>query len=717
MTTPMDPFTYEIVRHRLLTINDEAATIMAQASGSPVASEAFDFNCGLLDAKGNVILAGYYLVAHAAAMDYAVKYILAEYAVNPGIGPGDMFVTNNPYLGAMHQPDVAALAPIFVQDELVAWCGSVVHHSDVGGPVAGGITVGASSIYEEAIPMAPIRMVEGGIIRKDLEAEFLIRSRTPALNQLDLRGQISSNKIHTQRFIELCELYGTETIQACIEHLVSSTALRFQERLGELPDGVWRHTTFIDHDGVEDAVYKVALTLTKRGDRVRFDFTESDDQAPGLINCSVGPLRGYTLGVLMPLVCYDMPWVPAALWPSVELVSREGSLVDALWPAGVSQGNSSAGHAARTSVNICVSMMLDASAELVRHSLASCMSSYAGQNISGRYANGRQFGSMIIDSLAGGGGARSFADGPGTAGVVNAPASSISDVETNEYNYPLLYLWRRELTDSGGAGRFRGGVGGEHAYRLYGSGGPIECTMFGGGVEQPASAGLCGGEPGQPNGYQIVRDVADWSRINHGDLSGAAVEYLAPKSRSRIGENDVYIMQYGGGGGFGDPLSRPPEEVLADVRRGVVGVQDAKLRYFVDIAGATHESYSLIGESTEGLRTIERARRLGGRAPKREPTFSLTPGRRLASWLNCDQGRYLCAHCQGVLGDVDDNVRTLLAHDETGVPDRWPITRGLIGSERFVIRHFYCPHCATQVDMEVALKSDGNPVRAIEFIA
>ena len=440
-----DAILFEILRHRLVAINDEAATTIARISGSPVANESYDFNTALMDDAGNVIVIGAYVMAHACALDRVVRYVIDNHTDNPGIGDGDMYVTNDPYVGAMHQPDVVVVAPIFLDGERIMWCGSVVHQPDVGGPLAGSVTTGARSIYQEAIPMPPVRLVEGGTIRKDLEREYLIRSRLPELNALDLRGQIAANRVQASRIVELCHRYGRDRVLAAVDNLLDSAERRFRDRLRDLPDGRWRAVSLVEHDGVQDAVYPVSLTMDKRADALTLDFTDSADQAPALVNCGKGTLYGYTMAALLTLLAYDLPWSPAALLRAVTICSREGSVVDARWPAGVSMGNTAVGHAIRTAVNICVDNMLDGAVSYERQVMASCMGSFAGQNISGVRDDGSRFGTMLLDSLAGGGGARSFADGVDTAGVINSPKAAIGNVEVNEHNYPLLYLWRRQL--------------------------------------------------------------------------------------------------------------------------------------------------------------------------------------------------------------------------------------------------------------------------------
>jgi N-methylhydantoinase B len=693
-----DAILFEVLRHRLWAVNDEAATTIARISGSPVANESYDFNTALMDNEGNVVIIGAYVMAHACALDRVVRFVIDEHTDNPGIGPGDMFLTNDPYVGAMHQPDVVVVAPIFVDGERIMWCGSVVHQPDVGGPLAGSVTTGAHSIYEEAIPMSPVRLVEGGRMRKDIENEYLIRSRLPELNALDLRGQIAANRVQASRVVELCARYGRDKVLDAVANLVDSAEQRFRARLRELRDGRWRAVSLVEHDGVEDAVYEVVLRMDKRGDELVLDFSESADQAPALVNCSKGTLYGYTLAALLTLLAYDLPWSPAALLRAVTLRSREGSVVDARWPAGVSMGNTAVGHAIRTVVNICAVNMLDGSKDHEHLVMASCMGSFAGQNISGVRDDGSRFGTMLLDSLAGGGGARSFADGVDTAGVINSPKAAIGNVEVNEHNYPILYLWRRQSPDSGGPGRYRGGLGGEHAYVLHGTG-RMQSTQFAHGVEQPTGLGVAGGEPGSLQRFGLARGGRTLAGRGVEDLG--EVEMLAPKGTVELLSEDVYVHLYAGGGGLGDPLERPPEEVAADVEAGLVSAEAAAADYFValDSSGRVDES------ATDACRAAERRRRLAlGSAPAGSvaPTGDAT---RLSRHIVQRDGICACAHCGTAWGAIGPELKAGLLVDEIPIPSRWPAVSGLVGADRFVIRRFYCPGCATQIETEVNLAS------------
>src|SRR4249920_3869415 len=212
----LDPITFEILRSRLAAINDEAAATMRLVSGSPVANEAYDMNVGLMNAEGDCIAIGVYISIHALSLSATVKDIQREFPENPGIAPGDVFMCNDPYVGACHQMDITVVAPIFVGDELLGWTGSTVHQIDLGGPVEGQVQIGATSIWGEQPIFPPLKIVDGGVLRADVERAYLRRTRLPDLTALDLKAMIAGCNVAVERVQELAERYGRETIAAAI---------------------------------------------------------------------------------------------------------------------------------------------------------------------------------------------------------------------------------------------------------------------------------------------------------------------------------------------------------------------------------------------------------------------------------------------------------------------------------------------------------------------
>jgi N-methylhydantoinase B len=695
---PIDPATLEVLRHRLWAINDEAAVTIGRVSGSPIASEGNDFNSGLMTATGETVVAGVYVLVHAAALGRIVRDVIENYSDNPGIGPGDMFITNDTYVGAPHQADVVVVAPIFDGDRLIAWCGSCVHQADVGGPVPGSITVGARNIYEEALPMSPVRIVEGGTLRKDIEREYLHRSRTPELNRLDLLGQIAANRVQTERILELCRRYGTDTVVGSFEWLIDATERKVRERLRSLPDGTWRHLGFVEHDGVEDVVYEVRCTMRKHGDELHFDFTESSDQAPALINVAEPTLSGYAMTAVMTVLGYGLPWVPAAFWRVMHIDSRPGSVVHCTMPAGMSMGVTAAGQEVRTAVNICLSRLLDASDDESQRAqiLASCTSGSATSCISGTHEDGRSFGTMILDGIGSGMGARAFDDGLDCGGFISSPSGSIVNVEVMELNFPLRYLWRRERPDTGGPGRLRGGVSADNCYVLHHAGDHFVSTAFSHGVHPATSAGVSGGEPGTQNAFAVVREVPVADPDRSIDELGGRVEWLPAKVVTDLGSHDAFVNYGAGGGGLGDPLGRDLEAVQRDLDEGLVSVAGAHRDYGVVVDGR-----GVIDPAATAEARLDRRRaRLAGRDP-RPRLVTPVPGRRLAGELVEADGRVVCRACGHDLGAVTDDVKQHLVLEERSVGHRWPVIDAMAGAARFVYRRFHCPGCATQHDVEI----------------
>lgn len=705
----VDPIIFEVLRHRLWVINDEAATTIGRVSGSQVATEANDVNTALLTPDGQVVVTGIYILVQVVSLSGVIEDILANYGENPGIRPGDMFLTNDPYVGAPHQPDAIVVAPIFDGDRLIAWSGSVVHQPDVGGPTAGSINVAARSIYEEPIPMPPVRIVEGGVIRRDIEREYLIRSRTPDLNALDLLGQVAANRLQTERVLELCARYGTDTLVHALGRLVRATETRFRERLASLPDGRFRHTAFLEHDGREDTVFPIRLTMTKQGDRLTLDFTESADQAESGINATLATTQNFAMAAVMALLGYGMPWVPAGFAAAVDLRTRPGSIVHARWPAAVAMSVNAAGQEVRTCVNACVARLLDAAGErgtgFGDRVMASCMSSAPAQTISGVTEHGTGFGTMLLDGLLGGGGARGFADGADVSGILTSPGAACANIEVIEQRYPLRYLWRRERPDSGGPGRYRGGVSAEHGYLPHRAGGPFDTTVFAHGVEQPTSTGVAAGEPGAPTGMVLVDGEPD-ADTPTADIVGVA---LPPKASVAIRAGQTYLSWCAGGGGVGDPLDRPAGEVLADVHAGMVTPGGAERDYAVVISGGGVDQ-----AATDHLRHDRRRARIG-RDPLSPNAVPAGPDRgRMSSALDLVGDAVHCHRCDTRLGPAVDNVREHLVVAELPVTERWLETARHDGAQRFVFRRYCCPGCATQVDTELALAGD-PPVHATQL--
>ena len=716
--TPISPITFEVVRHRLTNINEDAAATLKRVSGSQIAVEANDLNTVIMAPDGRVVACGRYVLVQVASMHLVVTDLLEHYLDNPGINPDDQFITNDPYVGTLHQPDVVLAAPVFYGGELVAWCASVVHQSDVGGPTPGGITYDARSIFDEAIPMAPMKIVEAGRVRRDIEREYLIRSRTPELNALDLAGQIAANREAVRQVTGLCERYGVRTLQAVLDRLLWSSESQLRARLRSLPDGTWRHVAYVLHHdrdapaSEQDRSYDVRLDMTKLGDHLELDFTNSSEQAPGAVNSSRASLVNFAMAALLIYLCNELPWVPGGIWPVVDIVSRPGTVVDARWPAGVAMSTSSSGQAIRICINACVARMLDTSEELSRLIMASCQSAGGGAcTISGVDDHGRSFATMTTDDISGGGGARFASDGADSSGFTTSPGAAIANIEVNESYLPIRYLLRRELADSGGAGRRRGGVGTVQLIAPHEIHQPINVLSFGQGLQHPCAVGVAGGDPGGQSGFALMS--ADGAAALF-DAAGRRTPVALPRAGMSMIPGEVQLLVSQGGGGFGDPLDRDPAAVALDVVEGLVTPEGAERDYGVVVEMTSGRAAANL-DATIARRHARRVERLAGRqplAPRDGPggrrfshAFDLVPG--------AGGSDLVCRRCRTVLCKATENVYEHAIVEQVDAASRAPLGLVYAGSEQFVLRSCYCPGCALQFDVQIS-RRDQPVLRAAE---
>ncbi|HZU06713.1 MAG TPA: hydantoinase B/oxoprolinase family protein [Chloroflexota bacterium] len=712
--TAVDPITLEVLRHRLWMINDEQGRIGAQLSGSPVVYEAKDFNTALQTPQGDSLFVGIYTTRLSLCLDAATKTILERFGASLGFEEGDAFITNDPWAGAAHMNDILMVAPIFWQDRLVAWTGLAMHEVDVGGPNPGSFTVGARDVFGEGPIIPPVKLVERWRFRPDIEAWATRNSRTPELNGLNLRARWAAINRTRQRLHEVIAEYGVETFLAVQERLLTLTRNAFQRRLRALPDGTWTEEAFLDHDGTENRLYRICLRLTKIDDRLIFDFRGTSPQAPGPINCTRVGLESGVLSAILPALCYDMPWSPAAIRGALEIISEPGTLNNALHPAGVSMATVAATFATQHVAAAAIGKLL-ACSDLREEAQANWTPAWQGATLSGQRADGTRFTGVLLDQ-AGGGGATAWADGLDTGGVPGSPSQGIANVESYERLFPILYVYRKQAPDTGGPGRQRGGVGTETLLVPHKARGPIDLTVLTHGASQPEARGLYGGYPGSIQVRLALRETnlaqalaASQIPTRLEEVAQYRLEPLAAKQRTLLHPHDALLVVCAGGGGYGDPLLRDPALVAQDVRHGLVSRHVAETLYGVCLS----ETGAVDVAATEAQRARLRAQRLaegwGGResAPGDGATGA-EPARLIGDALRAhwtEQGwRFRCQRCGADYGVVDHPKRALRCRE-------LPITAlsswnrfGLV--DEIVVREFYCPACAHLCSVEVRQRTD-----------
>ena len=599
----MDPVTFSIIRHRLFRVVEEAVITLKHVSGSAITNEGHDLMVSLYQADGSLLMGGVGFLHHLTSAAEACKAIIRKFEGR--IGEGDLFLLNDPYTAALHTSDIYLVSPIHHGGKLVAWSACFVHVSDIGAMNPGGFAPDAQDIFTEGFSSPGIKLVERGELRQDVWDTILNMVRSPEMVALDLRSMIACNNVARERMLALIEKYGAQTVDAACKMLIDQSEARLRERLRELPDGRWQSRQYLE---VKGETYKVLLTMTKSGDSLTFDFTGSSPQSKYSVNCSKWASLGGLFAPLFPLLCYDIVWNEGVIKP-ITMVAPEGTIVNCTRPAPVSVATVGAIQSVNNAACSAIGKMLAASDKYADEATAVWHANHFAIFMFGNNQRGRLAIGILTETFAGAGGARTFADGVDIGGEIPNPISRMANVETIEAQFPIRYLFRRRLKDSGGAGEYRGGAGGEMAIVAHDApDGGIHYVVSGKGTKFPQSEGLGGGYPGGVNDYVWV----------HAPQEMRNVDRFAPSLDTIPGEsepiswgvfplmgNDALYVRWNGGGGIGDPLDRPAEKVLADIDAGLISEKAA-----ADIYGIVCKDGALDQSATQAKRAALRHARL-----------------------------------------------------------------------------------------------------------
>jgi N-methylhydantoinase B len=573
--TGIDPITFEIIRHRLYRVVEEAVMTLKHVSGSAITNEAHDLMVSLYTADGGLLMGGVGFLHHISCASEACKAILRRFKGR--INENDMFLLNDPYTAALHTSDVYIISPIHFENTLVAWSACFVHVSDIGAMNPAGFCPNAREIYTEGFSSPGLRIIDRGEVCEDVFDTFLNMVRAPELVALDLRSMIACNHVARQRLQALYEKYGADVVSGVGAELIAQSEQLLRSRLRELPDGRWLACQYMD---IEGHPHEIRLAMTKHADTLAFDFTGSSPQADRGVNCTRWGAWGGLLAPLYPLLCYDITWNEGVTRP-IRMHAPEGTIVNATRPAPVSIATVGAIQAINCASLICLAKMLAASPKYANEATAVWQGSHLCIHVFGRNQRGQDIIGSTTDTFGGSGGARWNADGIDLGGEIPNPISRMANVESNEAMYPVRYLFRRRMRDSGGAGEFRGGTGGEYALVPHDApNGEMGFVVSGKAVDFPMSHGLSGGLPGSPARYIICRGAppsaarGDTIPMSLDDIGGT--HELASFGVYRVGMEDIFYVNWNGAGGVRDPLDRDLRAVERDVAEGVVSARAAR---------------------------------------------------------------------------------------------------------------------------------------------
>lgn len=539
-----DPVTLEIYWSRLVSIADEAAAGLLRTAFSTIVRESNDYGTVLMDRNGDSISENTGGIASfSCILPRTAKAFLARFPAESW-RPGDTVITNDPWLATGHLPDFTAVTPIFHRGNVVGFAGSIAHSPDVGGALW---SADCQELFEEGIRIPPSRLLRAGAWNDELLEVLLANVRVPDQVLGDLKAQVVANEVCVRRTREFLEDAGIDDLQALSAEVQSRADRSMRQTILAVPDGCYRAA--IEADGYGGNPVRIACAVTVRGDAMSIDYTGTSAQVERGINCVMNYTHAYSV---YPVKCALDPLVPRneGSYRAITVTAPERSILNPVYPAPCS--------ARQLTGHLLAGAIYQALAEVLpERIIAECGGAPTMRAlVSGTRRNGGRFSQVLFAS--GGMGAGPERDGLSTTAFpTNVGAGSI---EAYESAAPL-FVWKKRLrTDSGGPGRFRGGLGQEIEIELR-TDSPARLSLLSDRHQHPAS-GILGGLPGAPS--VIALD------------DGTKPE---PKSRSTIRAGQRLLLLYAGGGGYGDPKQRPRGTVQDDIRDGYISAEAAQRDY------------------------------------------------------------------------------------------------------------------------------------------
>ena len=551
----VDPVTIEVIKNALIYTAEEMGITLRNSAYSPNIKERMDFSCTIFDNKKRLAAQAEHIPVHLGSMQLAVQKGLEKFKGE--LEEGDMLLLNDPYISGTHLPDLTLIHPIFYNGEIIAYAANKAHHSDVGGKSPGSMAADAAEIFQEGIIIPPVKLVKRRKVDRELANLILSNVRTPHVRLGDLRAQIAANLRGEKRVLELVEKYGVKTLEVAMEKIMGYSEKRIRNEIKRMPKGSCSAEDYLENAGTSNKRVRIKVTVAVKEDELIIDYTGTDKQVDGPINAVLGVTLS---GVYYVLRCLTDPSIPmnAGCFRPVKVKVPKGCLMNPVPPAPVAGGN------VETSQRN-VDVLLKAFSKIVPEKVCAACQGTMNNVAVGGLNNGKGETWTFYETIAGGFGGRQGMDGVDAvhSHMTNTMNTPIEAIETI---YPIRFLTYKLREDSGGPGKWRGGVGLERSWILLASSATLSLLAE---RTKIAPWGLYGGKPGAKGEFYLVR-------------KGKHVK-LKSKSTVKMEKGDIFIARTPGGGGYGKPYERDPELVLRDVLNGLVSVESARKNYGVII--------------------------------------------------------------------------------------------------------------------------------------
>jgi N-methylhydantoinase B len=556
MSQKFDPITLEILWRRLVSIVDEADASVARTAFSSLLRDAHDYTCMFTDSRGNELVQGTFCTpGQAGAMALGVKQIIYSFPFEE-YQDGDVIIVNDPWLLAGHLNDVCVLSPIFYKERIVAFTACVFHHSDIGGRVASD----NREVHEEGLFIPPLKLYEAGVPNESVLNMIRWNVRTPEEVIGDIRSQVASNHVCAEKVVEMLSDEGLDTLDDLADEIINRTEASMRKAIAKIPDGQYPYQGVIEGAG-KQADITIALTVSVKGDDIVVDFDGTSPQVNWGVNVVYNFTYAYVFMAIKSAFDPDIPINEGATRP-IKMTAPEGCVINCKFPAAV---------AARMQVGHFMTEMVfrALSPAIPDRIIAGSGGTPAQTNILyGRRHDGKPWFTMII--RGGGMGAGSATDGHHCA-IFPANGAN-TPVEILESDTPLMIAERSLLPDSGGPGKNRGGLGRKMVIRVpddeQAPMPPVTIAVQAGRFRYP------------PEGIFDGGDGAKARFIKNGEPAD-------PSGLTFAEPGDQVAFYSAGGGGFGNPMERNPEDVVQDIRNGYVSIEKAREDYGVIIEPGT----------------------------------------------------------------------------------------------------------------------------------
>jgi len=552
-----DPVTLELVKNAVESVVDEMALTMMRTAYSSNLKSSNDLSSAYCSLDGELLAQGFTLPMQLGSIPDAMQAVIAKF--DGTFEAGDVVMLNDPYEGGTHLPDIFLIKPLFLDGEHVAYCATIAHHTDIGGRVAGGNASDSTEIYQEGLRLPPIKLYDAG--RPNHAVFDIIRKNVRVSENLlgDLRAQLSAIHIGERGFFDLIERWGKQPLLAAMVDLMAYTERLARAEIAQWPDGTYHFTDYIDDDGMDPEPIPIAVTITVAGDSLHIDFTGTAPQVRGAINATGSFAKSAAYACVRALMSGGIPNNGGYFRPiSFTIPSR--SVINPDLPSAV---------AARglTGFRLTTAIM-GALAQVAPDRVPACESGGdTGITIAGYDDADRAF--VFLEFLHASWGGRPDKDGIDACSSISANFSN-NPIEYLEGDHPLRIEEYAFVPDTGGPGRYRGGLGMVRQYRFLEREGALQLRTD---RQKLLPWGLHGGKPGSPSSNLLVRD---------------GVPEVPPSKAYRIlHRGDMLRHTLAGAGGHGDPLERDPALVAEDVADEKVSVEAARTEYGVVLDPAT----------------------------------------------------------------------------------------------------------------------------------